>query len=81
MYLIAMRHSRPKCPGSSQKLQLPLVCPVRGARSAHTLVAVAAKALTNDSVMRSRIVARSSVLKSEVAGRALGVDAEAGDVT
>ena len=45
------------------------------------MAAVAANALTNDSVMRSRIAARSSVLTSEVAGRVLGVDAEVGDVT
>ena len=45
------------------------------------MVAVAANALTNDSVMRARIAARSSVLTSEVADHVLGVDAEAGDVT
>ena len=81
MYSITMKHSRPKWPGLSQKLQLPLGCPVRGGQSARTVVAVTANALTNDSVMRLRMAARSSVLTSEVAGHALGVDAKADDVT
>ena len=79
IYSVATKHSREKCPGSLQKLQLVLVCGGQTGRSVRAFTAV--RALIKELVIRSTIAVISSVFISVdadgttvVVGIALAVD-------